>query len=109
LKDDNITSGTEEILRENLPVSFTARRYYWVGPFYYTVISLSEFNTLKETLLEEESIEITAVKQEDGDIFVFFESCFGKNDYSINELREHLDKYSLEAKEVKWIYIHRIR
>jgi len=25
--------------------------------------------------------------------------------YSITELQEHLDKYSLEAKEVEWIYI----
>ncbi|HIH96293.1 MAG TPA: hypothetical protein HA348_02175 [Thermoplasmata archaeon] len=104
---DNITSGTEELLRENLPVSFTARRYYWISPLYYTVIPLSEFNTLKETLLEEERIELTAVKREDEDIFVFFQNCFGKDDreYSITELQEHLDKYSLEAKEITWIYI----
>lgn len=107
LKDDNITSETEELLRENLPVSFTARRVYWISPLYYTVIPLSEFNTLKETLLEEERIELTAVKREDEDIFVFFQNCFGKDDreYSIIELQEHLDKYSLEAKEVKWIHI----
>ncbi len=107
LKDDNITSGTEELLRENLPVSFTARRVYWISPLYYTVISVAEFNTLKETLLEDERIELTAVKREDEDIFVFFQNCFGKDDreYSITELQEHLDKYSLEAKAVKWIHI----
>jgi len=80
LKEDNITSGTEELLRENLPVSFTARRVYWISPLYYTVIPVAEFNTLKETLLEEERIELTAVKQEDGEIFVFFQNCFGKDD-----------------------------
>jgi len=107
LKEDNITSGTEEILRENLPVSFTTRRSYWISPLYYTVIHMAEFNTLKETLLEEERIELTAVKREDEDIFVFFQNCFGKDDreYSITELQEHLDKYSLEAKEITWIYI----
>lgn len=107
LKEDNITSGIEELLRENLPVSFTARRVYWISPLYYTVIPAAEFNRLKETLLEEERIELTAVKREDGDIFVFFQNCFGKDDreYSITELQEHLDKYSLEAKEVNWIYI----
>jgi len=107
LKDDNITSGIKEILRENLPVSFTARRVYWISPLYYTVIPVAKFNTLKETLLEEERIELTVVKREDEDIFVFFQNCFGKDDreYSITELQEHLDKYSLEAKEVEWIYI----
>lgn len=49
LKEDNITPGTEELLRENSPVSFTARRIYWISPLYYTVIPSSEFNTLKET------------------------------------------------------------
>ena len=107
LKEDNITSGIEEILRENLPVSFTARRVYWISPLYYTVIPVAKFNTLKETLLEEERIELTVVKREDEDIFVFFQNCFGKDDreYSITELQEHLDKYSLEAKEVNWIHI----
>lgn len=107
LKDDNITSETEEILRDNLPISFTARKVYWISPLYYTVIPAAEFKTLKETLLEEERIELTAVKREDEVILVFFENCFGKDDreYSITELQEHLDKYSLEAKEVNWIHI----
>ncbi|MGC9445118.1 MAG: hypothetical protein ACP5E9_09375, partial [Candidatus Methanospirareceae archaeon] len=30
LKEDNITSGTEELLRDNLPISFTARKVYWI-------------------------------------------------------------------------------
>ena len=106
LKDNNLPM-IEEILKENLPVSYTAKKVDWIGPWDYTVIPSSEFNSLKETLLEEERIELTAVKREDEDIFVFFQNCFGKDDreYSITELQEHLDKYSLEAKEITWIYI----
>jgi len=92
LSDETI-SEVEVILRENLPTSFTAE-VERSSPRYYTVIPSSEFNRLKETLWENESIEITAVKQENGDIYAFFESCFGKLDldFDITELQEHLDK-----------------
>ena len=56
---------------------------------------------------DNESIEITALKQENGNIYASFELCFDKrdSDYNITELQEHLNKYSLEAKEVNWIYV----
>ena len=104
MSDENL-SEAEVILRENLPTSFTAEKVDWIGPRYYTVIPSSEFNRLKETLWENESIEITAVKQENGDLYAFFGACFGKIDFDITELQEHLDEYSLEAKEVNWIYV----
>lgn len=104
MSDENL-SEVEVILRENLPTSFTAEKVDWIGPRYYTVIPSSEFNRLKETLWENESIEITAVKQENGDLYAFFGACFGKIDFDITELQEHLDEYSLEAKEVNWIYV----
>ena len=106
MSDENL-SEAEVILRENLPTSFTAEKVDWIGPRYYTVIPSSEFNSLKETLWENESIEITAVKQENGDLYAFFGACFGKIDldFDITELQEHLDEYSLEAKEVNWIYV----
>ena len=106
MSDENL-SEVEVILRENLPTSFTAEKVDWIGPRYYTVIPSSEFNRLKETLQDNESMEITALKQENGDIYASFELCFGKrdSDYNITELQEHLDEYSLEAKEVNWIYV----
>ena len=106
MSDENL-SEAEVILRENLPTSFTAEKVDWIGPRYYTVIPSSEFNSLKETLWENESIEITAVKQENGDLYAFFGLCFGKlnSDFGITELQEPLNKYSLEAKEVNWIYV----
>jgi hypothetical protein len=68
LKDNNM-SMIEEILEENLPVSYTTKKVDWIGPWDYTIIPSSEFNCLKETLLKNESINTIAVKQEDGDIY----------------------------------------
>jgi hypothetical protein len=104
LKDNNM-SMIEEILTENLPVSYTTKKVDWIGPWDYTVIPSSEFNSLKETLLENESIEITAVKQEDGDIYALVH-LLGESDRDATiKLQEHLDKYSLEVKEVNWMYV----
>ncbi|MEA1945631.1 MAG: hypothetical protein U9N07_09965 [Euryarchaeota archaeon] len=105
MSDENL-SEVEVILKENLPTSFTVR-VSSSSPRYYTVIPSSEFNSLKETLWNNESIEITAAKQENGDTYAFFHSCFGKIDlnYNITELQEPLNKYSLEAKEVNRIYV----
>ncbi|MDY6931265.1 MAG: hypothetical protein SVJ22_05055 [Halobacteriota archaeon] len=105
LKDEDI-SNIEVFLGENLPVSFSTEKDDWITPKYYTVIPSSEFNSLKETLWEDEDIDINALKNEDGDIYASFESCFGKNDYNMTELQEHLgDKYPLEIKEVNWILV----
>jgi hypothetical protein len=60
----------EVILRENLPTAFTAK-VSLSSPKYYIVLPSSEFNRLKETLWDNESIDITAVKQENGDTHAF--------------------------------------
>ena len=104
LKDNNM-SMIEEILKENLPVSYTTKKVDWIGPWDYTVIPSSEFNSLKETLLEEERIELTAVKQEDGDIYALLHLLGESDRDATNKLQEHLDKYSLKVKEITWIYI----
>jgi hypothetical protein len=55
--------------------------------------------------LENESIEITAVKQEDEDIYALFQ-YLGETDPEDIQLREHLEKYySLEVKEVNRMYV----
>ena len=106
MSDENL-SDVEVILREKLPTSFTTEEVNWIGPRYYTVIPSSEFNSSKETLWNNESISITAAKQENGDTYAFFHNCFGKTnrDYNITELQKPLNKYSLEAKEVNGIYV----
>ena len=106
MSDENL-SEVEVILRENLPTSFTTEKVDWIGPTYYTVIPSSEFNGLNEILWDNESIMITAAKQENGATYAFFHSCFGKREreYNITELQEPLNKYSLEAKEVNQIYV----
>ena len=105
MSDENL-SEVEVILRENLPTSFTVREFSGQSR-YYTVIPSSEFNSLKETLRDNESIEITALKQENGNIYASFELCFDKrdSDYNITELQEPLNKYSLEAKEANRIFV----
>jgi hypothetical protein len=105
MSDENL-SEVEVILRDNLPTSFTVRGSS-SSPRYYTVIPSSEFNSSKETLQDSESMEITAAKQENGNIYASFELCFDKrdSDYNITELREHLNKYSLEAKEINRIFV----
>ena len=82
MSDENL-SEVEVILREKLPTSFTVR-VSSSSPRYYTVIPSSEFNSSKETLWDNENVEITAAKQENGDTYAFFNSCFGKIDLDYN-------------------------
>jgi hypothetical protein len=103
LKDNNM-SMIEEILEENLPVSYTTKKVDWIGPWDYTIIPSSEFNCLKETLLKNESINTIAVKQEDGDIYATLH-LFESDRDATNKLQEHLDKYSLEVKKINWMYV----
>ena len=103
LKDNN-TARIEEILEEDLPVSYTVR-YDVLPPRAYTVIPSSKFNSLKETLLKNERIGTIAVKQEDGDIYAFIRLLDDTDHADTNKLQEHLDKYSLEVKKVNRIYV----
>ena len=103
LKDNN-TSRIEEILEEDLPVSYTVK-YDRLPPRAYTVIPSSKFNSLKETLLKNERIGTIAVKQEDGDIYAFIRLLDDTDHADTNKLQEHLDKYSLEVKKVNRIYV----
>ena len=103
LKDNN-TARIEEILEEDLPVSYTVK-YDVLPPRAYTVIPSSKFNSLKETLLKNERIGTIAVKQEDGDIYAFIRLLDDTDHADTNKLQEHLDKYSLEVKKVNRIYV----
>jgi hypothetical protein len=103
LKDNN-TARIEEILEEDLPVSYTVK-YDRLPPRAYTVIPSSKFNSLKETLLKNERIGTIAVKQEDGDIYAFIRLLDDTDHADTNKLQEHLDKYSLEVKKVNRIYV----
>nr|AAU84279.1 hypothetical protein GZ9C4_35 [uncultured archaeon GZfos9C4] len=103
LKDNN-TARIEEILEEDLPVSYTVK-YDRLPPRAYTVIPSSKFNSLKETLLKNERIGTIAVKQEDKDIYAFIRLLDDTDHADTNKLQEHLDKYSLEVKKVNRIYV----
>ena len=103
LKDNN-TARIEEILEEDLPVSYTVK-YDRLPPRAYTVIPSSKFNSLKETLLKNERIGTIAVKQEDGGIYAFIRLLDDTDHADTNKLQEHLDKYSLEVKKVNRIYV----
>ena len=103
MSDENL-SEVEVILRENLPTSFTIDVSSG-SPRRYTVIPSSEFNSLKETLWDNESMEITSAKQENGDTYAFFNNRFDERDYNITELQKLLNKYSLEVKEVNRRYV----
>ena len=105
LKDNNI-SEIEEILNENLPVSYTVEKSRF-GRMDYTVIPSSEFNSLKETIYENENINIIAVKQEDGDTYALLH-LFGEDRDATNttkKLQKRLDKYSLEVNKTNWKYV----
>ena len=102
LKDNN-TFEIEEILNENLPVSYTVEKSSF-GQKDYTVISSSEFNNLKETIYENENINIIAVKQKDGDTYALLR-MLGEDRDTTNKLQEHLDKYSLEVNKINWKYV----
>jgi len=101
LKDNNM-SMIEEILEENLPVSYTIKKIDRIR--HYAVIPSPEFNSLKETLRDNERIGTIAVKQEDGDIYAFIR-LLDDTHADTNKLQEHLDKYSLEVKEVNRMYV----
>ena len=101
LKDNNM-SMIEEILEENLPVSYTIKKIDRIR--HYAVIPSLEFNSLKETLRDNERIGTIAVKQEDGDIYAFIR-LLDDTHADTNKLQEHLDKYSLEVKEVNRMYV----
>jgi hypothetical protein len=103
MSDENL-SGVEVILKENLPTSFTIKVSSG-SPRRYTVIPSSEFNSLKETLWNNETMEITSAKRENGDTYAFFNNPFDERDYNITELQKLLNKYSLEAKEINRIYV----
>ena len=103
MSDENL-SEVEVILRENLPTSFTIKVSSG-SPRRYTVIPSSEFNSLKETLWDNENMEITSAKRENGDTYAFFHNPFDERDYNITELQEILNKYSLEAKEINRVYV----
>ena len=103
MSDENL-SEVEVILRENLPTSFTVRESTG-SPRRYTVIPSSEFNSLKETLWDTESMEITSAKRENGDTYAFFNNRFDERDYNITELQEILNKYSLGVKEINRIHV----
>ena len=98
LKDNN-TSRIEEILDDNLPFSYTIGKNKFFSTRHYTVIPLSDFNSLKETILNNENIEVTPVKQEDGDIYVLLHLLSDSDRNNATDiLQEHLEKYSLEVK-----------
>jgi len=101
LKDNNM-SMIEEILKENLPVPYTLKKIDRIR--HYAVIPSPEFNSLKETLRDNERIGTIAVKQEDGDIYAFIR-LLDDTHADTNKLQEHLDKYSLEVKEVNRMYV----
>lgn len=105
LKDNN-TSEIEEILKENLPVSYTVKNSRF-GLMDYTVIPSSEFNSLEETLYENENIDTIAVKQEDGDTYALLHLLGEDRDAinTTNKLQDHLDKYSLEVNKINWKYV----
>ena len=96
-------SEVEVILRENLPTSFTIKVSSG-SPRRYTVIPSSEFNSLKETLYENENIDTIAVKTEDGDTYALLHLLGEDRDAinTTNKLQEHLDKYSLEVNKINW-------
>jgi len=105
LKDNN-TSEIEEILKENLPISYTVNKPRF-GLLDYTVIPSSEFNSLEETLYKNEKIDIIAVKQEDGNTYVLLQ-LLGEDRHAANttnKLQEHLNKYSLEVNKINWEYV----
>ena len=104
--NDNNTSEIEEILNENLPVSYTVEKSSF-GLMDYTVIPSSEFNNLKETIYENENINIIAVKQEDGDTYALLRMLGEDRDAinTTNKLQKHLDKYSLEVNKINWKYV----
>jgi hypothetical protein len=104
LKDNN-TSRIEDILDDKLPFSYTIEKKDYYGERDYTDIPLSNFKSLKKTILNDENIEVTPVKQEDGNIYVLLH-LLGDSDHNTTvKLQEHLEKYSLEVKKINWFYV----
>ena len=104
LKDNN-TSRIEEILDDKLPVSYTIGKNKFFSTRYYTVIPLSDFNSLKETILNNENIEVDPVKQEDGNIYALLHLLDDSDRNATDILQEHLEKYSLEVKKGNRFYV----
>ncbi|MCD4846352.1 MAG: hypothetical protein K8R25_17895 [Methanosarcinales archaeon] len=102
---DNNTSQIEEILDDQLPFSYTIEKKDGYGDRDYTVIPLSDFNSLKGTILNNENIVVKPVKQEDGNIYVFVNLLGDSDRNATNKLQEHLEKYSLEVKKINWFYV----
>ncbi len=104
LKDNN-TSGIEDILDDQLPFSYTIEKGSGYGERDYSVIPLSDFNSLKGTILNNENIEIDPVKQEDGNIYVLLHLLGDSDRNTTDKLQKHLEKYSLEVKKINWFYV----
>jgi hypothetical protein len=104
LKDNN-TSGIEEILDDQLPLSYTIEKKSGYGDRDYTVIPLSDFNSLKTTILNNENIEIDPVKQEDGNVYVYLSLLDDTEHNATDKLQKHLEKYSLEVKKINRFYV----
>ena len=104
LKDNN-TSGIEDILDDQLPFSYTIEKGSGYGERDYTVIPLSDFNSLETTILNNENIVVKPVKQEDGKIYVFVNLLGDSDRNATDKLQEHLEKYSLEVKKINWFYV----
>ena len=104
LKDNN-TSGIEDILDDQLPFSYTIEKGSGYGDGDYTVIPLSDFNSLETTILNNENIVVKPVKQEDGKIYVFVNLLGDSDRNATDKLQKHLEKYSLEVKKINWFYV----
>jgi hypothetical protein len=104
LKDNN-TSGIEDILDDQLPFSYTIEKGSGYGDRDYTVIPLSDFNSLETTILNNENIVVKPVKQEDGKIYVFVNLLGDSDRNATDKLQKHLEKYSLEVKKINWFYV----
>ena len=104
LKDNN-TSRFEEILDDKLPFSYTIEKKDYYGDRDYIVIPLSDFNSLEETILNNENIVINPVKLEDENIYVLLHLLGDSDPNATDKLQKHLEKYSLEVKKINWFYV----
>jgi hypothetical protein len=102
---DNDTSGIEDILDDQLSFSYTIEKGSGYGDRDYTVIPLSDFNSLETTILNNEKIVVKPVKQEDGKIYVLVNLLGDSDRNATDKLQKHLEKYSLEVKKINWFYV----
>ena len=94
-----------KFLDDQLPFSYTIEKGSGYGERDYSVIPLSDFNSLKGTILNNENIEIDPVKQEDGNIYVLLHLLGDSDRNATDKLQKHLEKYSLEVKKINWFYV----